>query len=716
MSQDQQSNSTEEQTQQKADQQKATQAAPAQRAAYADSARPEDEDLAQLKQKADRSNAVTNLQALQRKANESGRVHQLKSTAAALNEATTKGDGPVQRAENNTGLPDNLKSGIESLSGYSMDDVKVHRNSDKPAQLQAHAYAQGTDIHLGPGQEKHLPHEAWHVVQQKQGRVKPTMQMKGKVNVNDDAGLEKEADLMGTRVHSSPSAQLALISQNTKGRVVQRAISAGEESSINASLSKPREKDRDDGIYPDEAEAVKKRLNEAREQDVILRLKSFGGPFPQLVEPGGGWHGADVTWDFKHWMADGEMPPDYGYGFPVRTYYKGLDQGDRNKFTTKCKGMKSATNITRILAQYTLTSTAISALSDYNRNCYNHTRGILDETKNADSSIGKARLQELMSNPKTALTELTDGVIMNANQASNGGDSSGLRSIELSLANVSDEIWKEVARVESSEAFRATKEFPPKHQLFGAELMDIGNKVDKILKGGVFGDIKAEVLRVFGKVIRSWGDATASIGYDPKGKMITQSQSSTTDDYGRIGGGQGNGDGKKAMTEHKENLDKEGENTWCDMFASGSMWSLAANYDRYRDTVVTLYVQPDHGAQLGRGKPEDPFKLRVTAAELQLGVLNFFFTDFKETKDIGERAPLDARSMRDEERDGTKGLPNTQDAPKQGDADEVARDLGSMRIMGDGSMQFWVKTEGDGDWYKATPDGDRLKVDYQTTR
>ena len=28
------------------------------------------------------------------------------------------------------------------------------------------------DIHLGPGQEKHLPHEAWHVVQQKQGQSK----------------------------------------------------------------------------------------------------------------------------------------------------------------------------------------------------------------------------------------------------------------------------------------------------------------------------------------------------------------------------------------------------------------------------------------------------------------------------------------------------------------------------------------------------------------
>ena len=99
---------------------------------------------------------------------------------------------PIQKKANNTGLPDNLKSGIEHLSGHSMDDVKVHYNSSKPTQLQAHAYAQGTDIHLASGQEKHLPHEAWHVVQQKQGRVKPTMQIEGKVNVNDDAGLENE--------------------------------------------------------------------------------------------------------------------------------------------------------------------------------------------------------------------------------------------------------------------------------------------------------------------------------------------------------------------------------------------------------------------------------------------------------------------------------------------------------------------------------------------
>ncbi|AOY83609.2 DUF4157 domain-containing protein [Moorena producens JHB] len=101
-----------------------------------------------------------------------------------------------EQPPNLTGLPDRLKTGIENLSGYSMDDVRVHYNSDKPGQLQAHAYAQGTDIHVASGQEKHLPHEAWHVVQQKQGRVQPTYQYKGTV-INDEADLEKEADLMG---------------------------------------------------------------------------------------------------------------------------------------------------------------------------------------------------------------------------------------------------------------------------------------------------------------------------------------------------------------------------------------------------------------------------------------------------------------------------------------------------------------------------------------
>ena len=100
---------------------------------------------------------------------------------------------------NLTGMADNLKSGIENMSGMAMDHVRVHYNSPQPAQLNALAYAQGSDIHVAPGQEQHLPHEAWHVVQQAQGRVKPTMQLKEGVPVNDDAGLEHEADVMGAK-------------------------------------------------------------------------------------------------------------------------------------------------------------------------------------------------------------------------------------------------------------------------------------------------------------------------------------------------------------------------------------------------------------------------------------------------------------------------------------------------------------------------------------
>ncbi len=106
---------------------------------------------------------------------------------------------PIQKNENKTGLPDTLKLGMESLSGVSMDDVKVHLNSKKPEALHAHAFAQGTDIHVGPGQEKHLPHEAWHVVQQKQGRVKATVKVNGDVPVNDSQSLEQEATYMGQK-------------------------------------------------------------------------------------------------------------------------------------------------------------------------------------------------------------------------------------------------------------------------------------------------------------------------------------------------------------------------------------------------------------------------------------------------------------------------------------------------------------------------------------
>lgn len=107
---------------------------------------------------------------------------------------------------NNTGMPDDLKAGIENLSGIDMSDVKVHYNSSMPGKINAHAHTQGSEIYVAPGKEKYLPHEAWHVVQQKEGRVKPTTLIAG-LPVNDDPKLEKEADIMGSEALSSPGVK-----------------------------------------------------------------------------------------------------------------------------------------------------------------------------------------------------------------------------------------------------------------------------------------------------------------------------------------------------------------------------------------------------------------------------------------------------------------------------------------------------------------------------
>lgn len=112
-------------------------------------------------------------------------------------------------AASSSDMPPDLRAGLEKLSGVDLSDVKVHQNSDKPQQVGALAYTQGNDIHVAPGQERHLPHEGWHAVQQKQGIVKATMQMKSGEAVNDDAGLEHEADVMGAKAAEAGKNQSA---------------------------------------------------------------------------------------------------------------------------------------------------------------------------------------------------------------------------------------------------------------------------------------------------------------------------------------------------------------------------------------------------------------------------------------------------------------------------------------------------------------------------
>jgi Domain of unknown function (DUF4157) len=139
------------------------------------------------------------------------------------------GADPAQRAaKHRGGLPDGLRAGLESLSGRDLSGVSVHYDSPKPAQLNAHAYAQGSEIHLAPGQERHLPHEGWHAVQQMQSRVRPTTSVGG-TPVNDSARLEREADVMGARAMSAGGAAQRASRAGTSGAgtAQRRSVSSG---------------------------------------------------------------------------------------------------------------------------------------------------------------------------------------------------------------------------------------------------------------------------------------------------------------------------------------------------------------------------------------------------------------------------------------------------------------------------------------------------------
>lgn len=203
-----------------------------------------------------------------------------RATAEPVAQRTAAGPG---------GLPEQLKSGIESLSGMSMDHVRVHYGSPKPAQLNARAYAQGNEIHMAPGQSHHLPHEAWHVVQQAQGRVRPTVQMGG-TSVNDDRGLEAEADSMGARAAASP---------------VQRRADGASEAPRPAALSVGRVLQ---GNFPDAENDERRTIKDLAKDQVQLdhmvpqeALRAFSATLKTLdqvaSDPKSRWEGLKEALD-----------------------------------------------------------------------------------------------------------------------------------------------------------------------------------------------------------------------------------------------------------------------------------------------------------------------------------------------------------------------------------------------------------------------------------
>jgi len=112
-----------------------------------------------------------------------------------------------QTFSNPTGMPDSMKNQYEAMSGLSLEDVRVHYHSDKPARLGAMACAQGSHIYLGPGQERQLGHELGHVIQQKTGSVRPTGRLLS-TDISISSSLEREADGYAQKAKSHESTGL----------------------------------------------------------------------------------------------------------------------------------------------------------------------------------------------------------------------------------------------------------------------------------------------------------------------------------------------------------------------------------------------------------------------------------------------------------------------------------------------------------------------------
>lgn len=121
-------------------------------------------------------------------------------------QSAASGVGNAARAEQlqsrSGGLPADVLATMEASFGVDFSGVQVHEGGPATA-MGAQAFTQGEDLWFAPGafdpssQEGQalIGHELAHVVQQRDGRVASTGQAKG--GVNDDGGLEREADTLG---------------------------------------------------------------------------------------------------------------------------------------------------------------------------------------------------------------------------------------------------------------------------------------------------------------------------------------------------------------------------------------------------------------------------------------------------------------------------------------------------------------------------------------
>jgi len=142
----------------------------------------------------------------------------------------------------NPDLPHDLQANMESSFGQDFSGVNIHRNSQEALRLNALAYTQGESIHFAPGEftphsesgRNLIGHEFAHVVQQRSGVVNPTAVLGKGLALNNNQGLENEADRLGRKAvqgevvekYQSPSLGIRNSIRSPaqmKGQVIQLA-------------------------------------------------------------------------------------------------------------------------------------------------------------------------------------------------------------------------------------------------------------------------------------------------------------------------------------------------------------------------------------------------------------------------------------------------------------------------------------------------------------
>jgi hypothetical protein len=213
-----------------------------------------------------KTESVANSNANKNNNNEDGYAQDNSPETLKMQEWVDKVDSSEAKTKkNNTGVPDALLHKMEQLSGLDLSEVKVYYNSEKPAEINAEAYAEGTNIYLGPGKKDLLEHELWHVVQQLQGRVKGDTEIDGK-KVNTSKSKEDEADNVPKTVETTnePLTKAKVGEEVVQGKFTGDAFKVFD---LLNTLNPP-------AIFS----LLFKKLHELQDTDIAINLYKGGSP------------------------------------------------------------------------------------------------------------------------------------------------------------------------------------------------------------------------------------------------------------------------------------------------------------------------------------------------------------------------------------------------------------------------------------------------------